>query len=261
MKMYRQSREAALIYANSEEELHKLKKDKQLFIILCIIAFILAVLAGITILGAFDLIGSDGTESSPKLSSALMSSNGTADNETLNEELSDKILRMHIIANSDSDDDQDVKLKVRNAVVTWISENMDSASTKEEAIRFINEHAAEITMVANTILAENGYDYKATCSVEISHFPGKVYGDFYLPAGDYDAVKIVLGEGMGQNWWCMAFPALCLFGNAEYEDESGKRESYPLFEVVLDDEEYEEIQVDNVKIDFKCKWIKNLWPF
>lgn len=261
MKMYRQSREAALIYANSEEELHKLKRDKQLFIILCIIAFVLAVLAGITILGAFNLIGSGETEGGPKLSSALMSSNGTSDSEMLAEELSDKLLRMHIIANSDSDDDQEVKLHVRNAVVTWLSENMDSASTKDEAIEFINNHTADITIIANNVLAQRGYDYKAVCSVGVSHFPGKVYGDFYLPAGDYDAVKIVLGKGQGHNWWCIAFPALCLFGNAEYEDESGKRESYPLFEFVLDDEEYEEIQVDNVKIDFKCKWIKNLWPF
>lgn len=261
MTMYRQSREAALIYANSEEELHKLKRDKRLFIILCVLAFVFAVLAGITALSAFDIIGGTASESEPDLSAALMSGNGTESNPMLAEELSGKLLRMHIVANSDSDADQEVKLRVRNAVVTWLSENMDTAATKDEAIIFITEHQTEITATANQVLAEQGYDYRAEVSVGISHFPGKVYGDFYLPAGDYDALKIVLGEGAGHNWWCIAFPALCLFGNAEYEDASGERESYPLFELVLDDEEYEEIQVDNVKIEFRCKWLSDIWPF
>lgn len=261
MKMYRQSKEAALIYANSEEELHKLKRDKQLFIILCVVAFILAILAGISILGAFSLINEDGTAGSPRLSSALMTATGGDSDPELTENLSEELLRMHIIANSDSDSDQEVKLRVRNAVVTWLSEHMSSASTKEEAIEFISGHIPDITLVANNVLSDHGYDYTAQVSVGTSHFPGKVYGDFYLPAGDYDALKITLGAGQGHNWWCIAFPALCLFGNAEYEDEAGERESYPLFEFVLDDEEYEEIRVENVKIDFRCDWIENIWPF
>lgn len=260
MTMYRQSREAALIYANSEEELHKIKRDKKLFIILCVIAFIFAILAGISVLGAFDIIGS-ADETEPNLSAALMKGNGTESNPVLSEELSDKLLRMHIIANSDSEEDQEVKLLVRNAVVTWLSENMDTASSKDDAIEFINAHTAEITGIANQVLTEHGYSYRAAVDIGVSHFPGKVYGDFYLPAGDYDALKITLGEGEGHNWWCIAFPALCLFGNAEYEDASGERESYPLFELVLDEEEYEEIQVDNVKIEFRCKWLADIWPF
>ncbi|MGN0164801.1 MAG: stage II sporulation protein R [Lachnospiraceae bacterium] len=261
MTMYRQSKEAALIYANSEEELHKLKRDKRLFTILCIIAFILAILAGITLLGVLDIINTTEGDNTPKLSSALMSGDGTGNDEGLSERLSEKLLRMHIIANSDSNADQEVKLQVRNAVVTWLSENMDCAVSKAEAMAFISQHTSDITWIANQVLMEHGYDYKAQVSLGVSHFPGKVYGDFYLPAGDYDALKIVLGEGQGHNWWCIAFPVLCLFGNAEYEDQSGKREEYPLFEVVLDEEEYEEIQVENVRIEFKCKWLADWWPF
>lgn len=258
MKMYRQSREAALIYANSENELHKLKREKRLFIILLITTLFLSVLAGIIVLGALDVFATNGTDT-PSISSALLTGpENTAKSTT---ELADKLLRLHVIANSDSEADQQVKLKVRNAVVTWLSENLDKVYTKEQAIEYINKNSASICYEANKVLSEQGFDYIATIEVGSSHFPGKVYGDFYLPAGEYDALRIVLGEGEGQNWWCIAFPALCLFGNAEYEDEAGKRESYPLFELVLEDEEYEQIQVETVKIDFKCKWLEHLWPF
>ena len=246
MTMYRQSKEAALIYANSEEELHKIKKEKKLFIILCVTAFIFATLAGIILLGAFDIISISEDDAKPGLSAALASGSSQEEEKLLADGLRRKLLRMHIVANE---------------IVAWLSENMDSASTKEEAMEFINEHRYDLTALANSVLKQYGFNYTAKVSVGTSHFPGKVYGDFYLPAGDYDALKIVLGKGEGHNWWCIAFPALCLFGNADYEDESGERESYPLFKLVLDDEEYEEIKVENVRISFRCKWIENIWPF
>lgn len=258
MKMYRQSRESALIYANSESELHKQKREKRLFIILLITTLFLSILAGIIILGVLDVFASE-ADNTPSISSALLTGpENTADSS---DDLADKLLRLHVIANSDSEADQNVKLKVRNAIVTWLSENLSEIFTKEQAIEYIRLHSDSICYEANKVLSEQGFDYIAKVEVGSSHFPGKVYGDFYLPAGEYDALRIVLGEGEGQNWWCIAFPALCLFGNAEYEDESGKRESYPLFELVLEDEEYEQIQVETVKIDFRCKWLEHLWPF
>ena len=258
MKMYRQSREAALIYANSESELHKQKREKRLFIILLITTLFLSVLAGIIVLGVLDVFATD-TANTPSISSALLTGpEKTADSS---DDLADNLLRLHVIANSDSEADQQVKLQVRNAVVTWLSDNLSEVFTKEQAIKYINLNLSSICYEANKVLSEHGFDYIATVEVGSSHFPGKVYGDFYLPAGEYDALKIILGAGEGQNWWCIAFPALCLFGNAEYEDESGKRESYPLFELVLEEEKYEQIQVETVKIDFRCKWLEHLWPF
>lgn len=258
MKIYRQSGESALVFANCEEDIALYKKRKLSLIIVCVLAFILSVVAGILLMAG--LTKSESELDKISLSGALIGN--TDDNipdNTIYEELAANILRLHIVANSDSADDQEVKLLVRNAVVAWISDNMENCSSKEDAWNFLRQNIGSITDIANSVLKKKGFSYTAVCNLGISHFPGKVYGDFYLPAGDYDSLKIVLGEGSGHNWWCIAFPCLCLFGNADYEDVSGNRSSYEAFDDLIGGECYDEIRVENVKIDFKCKWFKKIF--
>ncbi|MEZ4358201.1 MAG: stage II sporulation protein R [Eubacteriales bacterium] len=118
--------------------------------------------------------------------------------------------RLHVIANSDSKVDQEVKLKVRDAILELVNEDMDNISTKEEAEEYIASNLQIIKEKADEVLNENGMDYTAMPVIGTFEFPEKTYGDVVYPAGEYDALRIVLGKGEGQNWWCVLFPPLCL---------------------------------------------------
>lgn len=170
---------------------------------------------------------------------------------------SENLLRLHIVGNSNSEEDQRIKLAVRNAVIDYMSTNISQkVGTKDEAISKVSEKLAEIEEVAIKVLAKEGATYGAAAKIAQTHFPGKVYEGFYLPAGDYDALKIVLGDGAGKNWWCIAYPTLCLFGNADYENKEGKRDTYPLLRLVFDDCQCRRMKTDTVKIKFRCKWLR-----
>lgn len=119
-------------------------------------------------------------------------------------------LRLHILACSDSEKDQEVKLKVRDAVLEWGSDIFSGSLSCEEAQTKLIENREEIQAVANEVLRENGFLYEAVLSIEKEFFETRQYGDISLPAGYYTACKIVLGEGNGHNWWCVMFPPMCL---------------------------------------------------
>ena len=118
--------------------------------------------------------------------------------------------RLHIIANSDSAADQEVKLKVRDAILELVNEYMKDINTKEEAQEYISSNLQIIKEKADSILKENGMDYTAIPIIGRFEFPDKTYGDVVYPAGEYDALRIILGKGEGKNWWCVLFPPLCL---------------------------------------------------
>ncbi len=119
------------------------------------------------------------------------------------------ILRLHILANSDSEEDQRVKLCVRDAVLEYIEAN--APQTNEKAVRaWASAHLDGIEAVADGVLKAEGAQYRAAARMGIYDFPAKVYGDKTYPAGRYDALRISLGEASGHNWWCVIFPPLCL---------------------------------------------------
>lgn len=118
--------------------------------------------------------------------------------------------RLHVIANSDSDEDQQVKLKVRDAVLEATKEGILKCKNAKEAEEYIDENLEIIVATANDTLEENGFDYKATATVGTSHFPEREYQGVTYPEGDYQALRVVLGNGDGHNWWCVMFPPLCL---------------------------------------------------
>ena len=120
------------------------------------------------------------------------------------------VLRMHVIANSDSDEDQALKLKVRDAVLESGAELFDGTVTVDEAKAKIEPQKAELEAAAREVIEREGYDYPVSVNVVNEYFATRCYGDLTMPAGRYTAVKVVIGEGAGHNWWCVMFPPLCL---------------------------------------------------
>ena len=116
-----------------------------------------------------------------------------------------EIVRLHVIANSDADFDQALKLKVRDSVL----DVSNSAGTSEMTLEFARRNAENMRIAALETIKNEGYNYDIKIETGVFHFPVKAYGDLIFPAGDYNAVRVVIGEGKGQNWWCVMFPPLC----------------------------------------------------
>ena len=128
------------------------------------------------------------------------------------------VLRMHVIANSDCSADQQLKLMVRDAVLERGAQLFDGTVTADEARRKIEPHKAELEAAAREVIERAGYDYPVSVNVVNEYFATRCYGSLTMPAGRYTAVKVVIGEGAGRNWWCVMFPPLCLPAASEKTD-------------------------------------------
>ncbi|MEE1330736.1 MAG: stage II sporulation protein R [Acutalibacteraceae bacterium] len=126
------------------------------------------------------------------------------------DDLRGNVLRLHIIANSDSEADQAVKLAVRDRILKETSEIFGEGTTLAEAEKLAAENLGKITKCANSVLAENGFGYTAESELGNSYFETREYETFTLPAGNYRSLIVKLGNGEGKNWWCVVFPAVCL---------------------------------------------------
>lgn len=125
-------------------------------------------------------------------------------------DITQTVFRLHILANSDSEEDQSLKLKVRDAVLEENSDIFEDCKSAEEAAAAAREHIDEIKSSAEKVLAENGAGYGAECGIAKMRFDDRVYGDMTMPAGEYLALRVTLGDAGGKNWWCVMFPPLCL---------------------------------------------------
>ena len=119
------------------------------------------------------------------------------------------VFRLHVIANSNQEDDQNLKYLVRDKVLEYINTISNNSSSKEDVIKLANDHINEIKQIAQNTVFENGYTYPVKVSIGNFAFPTKTYGDISFPAGFYDALKIEIGSAQGKNWWCVMFPPLC----------------------------------------------------
>ena len=124
-------------------------------------------------------------------------------------EIYEKTLRLHIPANSDSKEDQELKLQVRDAVIELLKDPLSECKTKEDAVRVAEEMSDEIERVSDEVINENGKNYKATVTITEEYYPRRQYEGISLAAGNYTSVKIEIGEKEGQNWWCVLFPQVC----------------------------------------------------
>ena len=138
-----------------------------------------------------------------------------ADREKLNEEL----IRLHVVASSDSEEDQSVKLRVRDAVIESLSEDLARIGDIDQARAYIEENLPKIQQTANDCLRALGCEESAVATLKQEVFGTRFYDTFALPAGVYDALRITIGEGEGKNWWCVVFPTLCVPATSEgFED-------------------------------------------
>ena len=125
------------------------------------------------------------------------------------DDIKDKLIRFHVIANSDTDEDQNLKLKVRDKVVEALSEKLSNVNSLEEAENVLKENIDYVNEIAKEVIEENNYTYEVNTMLSYENFPDKVYGDYIFPQGNYEAFRVIIGEGKGQNWWCVMFPSLC----------------------------------------------------
>ena len=165
--------------------------------------------------------------------------------------LSDAVFRLHVIANSNSDEDQALKLKVRDSLLEYMNKIALNCSTKEDAISLALENKDIFESIARETIVENGYNYDVKISINNFYFPTKNYGDITLPAGMYDALRVEIGEAKGQNWWCVMFPSLCFVDISSGIVNDDAKES---LEQNLSEESYTIIsnkEKSNIKFKFK----------
>lgn len=175
----------------------------------------------------------------------------TSEFKNIQENISHEILRFHVVANSDSTQDQEIKLVIKDELTTALKPSLEHAKNIDEARIIIKENLNTLEQIANQTLLENGYEYTASASLETGYFPLKVYGDLSLPPGEYEAIRIELGTAKGQNWWCIMFPPLC-FVDSTYSivPDSSKEQ----LKNVLTEEEYDMVfKKKEVKIKVKFK--------
>lgn len=171
-------------------------------------------------------------------------------NLRMQEDIAGKVLRFHVLANSDSREDQALKLAVRDAVGAELAEALAGAGDREACEKIINANLNRIKATAERVVEEWGLDYEVEAALEKVDFPVKTYGDYTFPAGKYEALRVVIGEGEGHNWWCVMYPNMCFSGSV-YEvvdEEAGEK-----LREVLDEEEYETVlSSGDYEVRLKC---------
>ena len=172
-----------MLLLSEERECGKMKKKKIMFIILCML----------TVLAAGTAHATEKERVDP-----------------LQPAIAEKILRFHVLANSDAKDDQNVKLKVRDAVGHMLGQKLKKVTDRAQTEKIVQDHMDEIIETAEKTLHKNGYTYGVRARLANVDFPVKTYGDYTFPAGKYRALQITLGKGEGHNWWCVLFPQLCI---------------------------------------------------
>lgn len=166
--------------------------------------------------------------------------------------ISNKLIRFHVIANSDMAYDQKLKLEVKDGILQYISPKLQKSKSIDESRKIIKNNDRAIKEIANKIIKKNGYNYSVNTTLSYENFPVKTYGNISLPQGKYEAYRIIIGKGEGQNWWCVMFPPLCFVditkGQIAYNETEKEMKS------VLTENEYKSI--DNRIENNKDKKIK-----
>lgn len=172
----------------------------------------------------------------------------------ISDNLYNSIFRLHVIANSDSEEDQNLKYIVRDNLINYMNDNCKNLSSKEEVIQYAKENLDKLKQIAENIVKDNGFTYPVQVEIGNYEFPTKNYGDISFPAGFYDALRVKIGESSGKNWWCVMFPPLC-FVNATtgIVPDSSKETLHEN----LSDENYMIVsESDNSSVAFKFKIVE-----
>lgn len=174
--------------------------------------------------------------------------------QNISSDIASSVFRLHVIANSDNQQDQDLKYIVRDNLLSYMNELCSNCENKEQAIKLVTEHSNEFEKIAQDTINEQGFSYTVKINIGNFEFPTKNYGDISLPAGFYDALRVEIGEAKGQNWWCVMFPPLCF---VDISSGIVPEESKEIMEDNLNEEEFALISdSSNEEMHFKFKLIE-----
>jgi len=171
-------------------------------------------------------------------------------NTEIQKGIAKEIIRFHVIANSDSDSDQALKLKVKDKLVERLAPLLNKASSINEARSIITDNEDLIQKIAKETINKNGYNYPVSVSLENCYFPLKLYGEYSFPPGYYEALRVRIGEAKGKNWWCVMFPPLC-FVDDTYSVVDSKTDQK--LKHLLTKEEYDSLIENKVPVKIKFK--------
>lgn len=173
--------------------------------------------------------------------------------ETVNKDLSESLFRLHVIANSDSEEDQNLKYKVRDSLLNYMNTLSINSKSKDETINIALLHLDEFEQIAEDTIRQNGYDYSVEVEIGNYSFPTKSYGDISLPSGYYDALRVKIGKANGHNWWCVMFPPLCF---VDVTSATVPEESKDQLKQSLSNEEYDIISQNSETSEVKFKIVE-----
>ena len=172
--------------------------------------------------------------------------------------LGNQVLRLHIVADSNQKFDQELKLSVRSFLLEQISQAAGEKASKEEILSFLEDKGEALMEETGRFIQEKGGNYGARLEIGKSYFPTRVYGDMVFPAGNYDAVKVVLGHGKGRNWWCVLYPSLCFVSDTQAVlPDSSRRQ----LNAIVSEEDYASLLSPHPKIRLSlriCQWWDSL---
>ena len=172
------------------------------------------------------------------------------------QEIYDSVVRLHVLANSDSDEDQALKLQVRDEILRVTGPLLKDCTDRQSAIEIINAHTNELQAAAEAVVREQGYDYPVTILLGEEDYPTRNYESCCFPGGRYFSLRVCIGEAEGQNWWCVLFPPLCLSA-ASAEDDDSPEDAF--ISVGLTGEQYKVItETDNVKYRIRFKILETV---
>lgn len=175
--------------------------------------------------------------------------------KTVSTDLENNFFRLHILANSNLEEDQELKLKVRDKVIEYMNSLSYIDLSKEDAIKLTNENLDKIKEIAEKTITQNGYNYPVNIEIGNFYFPTKHYANISLPAGYYDALRIKIGKAEGENWWCSLFPPLCF---TDISSGVINNDDLDTLEDNLSKDEFEIITGNNEKVTFKFKLVELL---
>lgn len=168
--------------------------------------------------------------------------------------IADSVFRLHVIANSDTEEDQNLKYLVRDALIEYMNSISNKCISRKEAISIAESHQDDFYTIAHQIISDNGYNYDVNINIGNFAFPTKNYGDISLPAGYYDALRVEIGNANGQNWWCVMFPPLCF---VDVSSGIVPEDSKETIKNNLPNEEYNLVtNTQNADVKFKFKLLE-----
>lgn len=166
----------------------------------------------------------------------------------MQQELAEEVFRFHVLANSDSEEDQALKMQVKEAVIAYMKEEIPESDSVETTKEWAKSHLSAIVNLAQAVIRNEGYAYEVTAEVTSCDFPEKTYGDITFPSGEYESLRIEIGQAKGQNWWCVLYPNLCFIDAVHaVVPEKGKKD----LKKVLEEDTYEMVTATS---RFKIGW-------